>query len=114
MIKITSQLTGIICSNTHFNTSTPFYVLFLQLCCCYIRQIIGITFLIACYNVNNTYSISSLSVKVGCQFFFSCISDFCLVFLKVQHRFSLKFPYEHIRLFSMCVGKEHRNWPAAA
>ena len=65
---------------------------------------------------------SSNPVKLGCIFLLFC--HFCLIYLQVQVRISLKFPYEHVELFSMgvessiVIGQQLRelacNWPAAA
>ena len=63
---------------------------------------------------------SSHSVKLGCLFLLFC--DFCFISLQVQLRFSLKFPYEHVKLISMrfessiVIGQQLRelacDWPA--
>ena len=60
-------------------------------------------------NINKAYNSpttlivhnSSHCVKLGCLFLLFC--NFCRISLQVQLRFSLKFPYGHVELFSVLV-----------
>ena len=50
------------------------------------------TFLITCYNINSTVQLTLSKIRLS-------LSSFFAIF--VQLRFSLKFPYEHVKLFSL-------------